>query len=290
MSEGFPVIELMPYTVPNLWTERNAAAKVRQLVKRGMPDLKNGRFLTLTVERKTEDGRNVWKLLTPEEAFALGKDRLRRFVALLRKTYKIRRWFWKMELHQPDEFGNVYPHWHLWFDYGGHIPAERVTEAWGLGRTDIRRVRSNEWSYLFKYMCKQAGDLPEWLTSMRKVRLIQFSMNFFAGNDAQPEDTPSPRQCDNVDETENDRNYEMDTIGERIVRWTRCVVSRTTSPDGSVRHKLLVMYKTKWGELLAEIAALRFRSGITDQDCEIRTQKIKTTWLTQLPPYLLAST
>ncbi|WED65878.1 hypothetical protein PXH66_03325 [Synoicihabitans lomoniglobus] len=277
----------MPYTTPNFWTERNAAAKCRQMKKRGMPDLDGGRFITLTVNRELcPDEGGTWRLLEPAEAYEMGKARLRRFIARLRKRYKIRRWFWKMELHQPDNNGLVYAHWHFWFDYGGHIPGEEVTKAWGLGRTDIRRVRRKEWTYLFKYMCKQAGDLPDWLTSMTKVRLFQTSMGFFSGNDAPPEDTPSPRQLDDIDETKNDCAHEMDTIGERIVRWTRCVVARSTSSDGTTRHKLLVMQTSRWGDLLAAFAELRIRYGITQADCEIKTQKITTTWLTQLPPCL----
>ena len=285
------MIELMPYTVPNFWTERNSAAKRRQMERRGMPELEGGRFVTVTIDRRTQrtPSGSIMEL-TEEEAYALGKDRLRRFIANLKRRYKIRRWFWKMELHKPDELGRQYPHWHFWFDYGGHIPGEQLTKAWSLGRTDIRRVNRQEWKYLFKYMCKQAGDLPDWLTSKTKVRLFQTSMGFFAGNDATDDETPSPRQSDgNEAETQNDSMRYTDTIGERIVRWTRCVVARSTSSDGTFRHKLLVMRTTKWGELLAEFAQIRFRNGISLKDLNITTYKIETTWLTAIPPCLRAS-
>lgn len=291
------MVELTPYFVPNFWTERNAAAKRRQMKRRGMPELEGGRFITVTVKRTQEREDGTTYLLSPEEAYELGKERLRRFIFRLKRKYRIRRWFWKMELHQPDEFGEQYAHWHFWFDYGGHIPGEELTQAWGLGRTDIRRVRRKEWDYLFKYMCKEAGELPEWLASKTKVRLFQTSMGFFpkseedfAGNDIDTADEmPSPRQLEDIDETQNDSNHQMDTIGERIVRWTRCIVARTQNLDGSYHHKLRVMEATNWGQLLAEFARIRFSCGIPAEECTITTNKI-TTWLTQLPPSLQGST
>lgn len=260
--------EYLPYTVPNFWTERNSAAKRRQLEKRGMPDLKGGVFVTLTVDHTDLD---------EEEAYEAGKDQIRRFLSTLRRTYSIRRWFWKMEFHQPDEAGRQFVHWHMWMDYGGYIPGERLTKAWKLGRTDIRKVRSREWKYLFKYMVKQAGDLPAWMAARKQVRLFQTSMGFFSGDgNATAPDTPSPRQIDN-DERQNNGSQTMDTIGERVLRWTRCAVVRSTH-NGIVRHRLVVMQTKRWGDLLAHFARIRMQPGIEPDEIEITERKV-TSWL-----------
>ncbi len=249
--------------------------KIRQLEKRGFPELAGGLFVTLTVDYN----KRCW---CEDVAYEKGLDRIRRMISRLRQKYNIRRWFWKMELHKPDSVGRQYAHWHLWFDYGGYIPGEILTKAWGLGRTDIRKVRSKDWRYLFKYICKTASELPEWLASRTKVRLFQTSMHFFAGDDAEP----SPRQVD-TDEKENNGSQEMETIGERVLKWTRCVVARTISA-GTVTHRLMVL-EFRWGEMLSKFACLRMQPGFDREQITITERKV-ITWLPQNPIFLSAVT
>lgn len=283
------MIELRPYAPPSLWTTHGAFKKKLQLEKRGFPsDLRNWRFVTLTVDPK----------LYPDPFFAwmLGKRHLRQFVYLLKKRYNIRRWAWKLEFHEPDECGRVYPHWHVLFDYKARIDKDELAALWGKGRTNIKRVDGEGFEYLFKYAVKAIDCIPHWILERTNVRLFQTSKGFFpplpaSGVAKQKDETASPRlpDSDHVGDTQNYRPN-PETIGERLKRWSRYVVSRSISSEGQVRHRVFEMRADSWGQLLVKLVHVKLRTGVSDAQLHITENHISTSCLQLAQSYLPAFT
>ncbi|MFT3869864.1 MAG: hypothetical protein QM715_15550 [Nibricoccus sp.] len=282
---------ISPYVVPGFWTELGALAKIRQLVRRGFPDnLRNWRFITLTLDRE--------RFPDPEAAYEAGKRSMRHFIDRLREDYSIKRWCWKLEFHEPDENGKVWPHWHLLVDYKRPIEAEDIHNRWAKGRTEIKGVTDARFDYLFKYVSKAAENLPDWVLNRSQMRLFQTSMGFFpssTGDELKKEEKASPRQAgdDLSSDTQNERIGKSDTIGERIQKWSKLVVGRTTLDDGSKRHQLFVIRQDSWGALLVEFSQLLLRHGLGADVLKIDRNKIETkvqTWLSNyLPDFQPAS-
>jgi hypothetical protein len=276
---------LRPYVVPGFWTTLGALAKVRILTRRGFPDnLRNWRFITLTLDRT--------RYPDPESAYEIGKRHLRQLIYRLRRKYSIRRWCWKMEFHQPDEDGRVYCHWHLLLDYKRPIDFEELHALWGKGRVDIKGVSDSRFEYLFKYVTKAVDLLPDWVTNRTRMRLFQTSNGFFPANDQPVEEqsaeaSPRPSDEEPVANTKNNQSP-PETIGERLERWTRLVVSRSTNPDGSFRHRLHNMGERTWGHLLAEVCRIKFAAHLGAKSIQITSTKIETTCLRILPSLLPA--
>ena len=278
------MIELRPYAPPSFWTTHGAYAKQRQLEKRGFPtDLRNWRFVTLTMDPKEY----------PEPLFAwmLGKRHLRQFVYLLKKKYGIRRWCWKLEFHEPDECGRVYPHWHVLFDYKARIDKDELAALWGKGRTQIKCVDNERFEYLFKYAVKAIDCIPEWILNRTNVRLFQTSKGFFpADGVVKKDEKASPRQPDK-DPVGDTQNYSpnTETIGERLKRWSRYVVSRSISETGQVRHLMYEMICDSWGQLLVRLGRVKIANGVSCWDLTIKENVIETSCLSLLSNYLPAS-
>jgi len=305
------VITLYPYCPPSFATGFGAVQAVRRLKKRGFPEnLCNWRFVTLTIDRN--------EYPDPKEAYEIGKRHLRKFVYALRQNYGIRRWCWKLELQKPDpRTGAEYPHWHLLLDYKRPIPADEIDALWGKGRTDIRGVRDEGFNYLFKYVGKGLGTLPDWLLSYHVVRFFQTSRGFFPpGCTAIREiaDTASPRRgvvppdpdTQNEDyrrvaegvsvrEVRDDRRGEPETLGERLKRWGRSVVRRTASdePGRGDRYKLHVSVGATWADLLVTAAKHQLSQQLRCEEIEITRNRIQVPCLQYLPPnsllYLMGS-
>jgi hypothetical protein len=284
-------VELRPYAPPSFWTTQGAFAKQRQLERKGFPrDLRNWRFVTLTVDPA--------RFPDPFFAWMYGKGKLRKFIFRLRKKYKIRRWCWKLEFHEPDDDGRIYPHWHLLLDYKVKIDVEELQAAWGFGRTNIKRVDDEGFEYLFKYAVKVVDQIPDWILRRTNVRLFQTSKGFFgetktiSANDGaqESENAASPRlsDADQVGETQNNRIDTTRTIGERLQYWSRLVVGRTISDDGRVHHKTYEMRCDSWGLLLVQIANVKLRAGVSDAQLNINEHHIKTSCL-YLQKYLSVS-
>lgn len=275
---------ISPYVVPGFWTELGALAKIRQLVRRGFPDnLRNWRFITLTLDPT--------RFPDPEAGYEAGKRSLRDFVWRLKRDYAIRRWCWKLEFHEPDEQGRVYPHWHLLVDYKRSIDCEEINRRWAKGRTEIKGVTDARFDYLFKYVTKAADNLPQWVLDRQQMRLFQTSIRFFpspAGGESK-EEKPSPRQAgdDLPSDTQNESIGKSDTIGERLQKWSKLVISRTTLDDGSTRHRLFRIKHDSWGALLVTFCHLRFAHGLADDVLKISRNKIEseiTTWIPSCLP------
>lgn len=280
-------MELRPYAPPSFFTTHGAFAKKRQLERKGFPqDLRGWRFVTLTLDPK--------EYPDPFFAWMLGKRHLRQFVYLLKKKYGLRRWCWKLEFHEPDECGRVYPHWHLLFDYKQRIDKDELAALWGKGRTNIKRVDGQTFEYLFKYATKAIDCIPDWILARTTVRLFQTSKGFFPplpASDKAKEKEPkaSPRQLTDGPGEDTQNNWSRtETIGERLTKWSRQVVSRSISPTGSVQHQLYEMRCDSWGVLLVRLSNVKLANRVSCTDLRISENVIQTTCLHHLSSYLPA--
>jgi hypothetical protein len=292
------MISLYPYCPPSFATGFGAVQAVRRIKSRGFPEnLRNWRFITLTIDRG--------EYPDPKEAYELGKRHLRKFIYALRKNYSIRRWCWKLEMHKPDQrTGEEYPHWHLLLDYKRPIPCEEIEELWGKGRTEIKGVRDDGFDYLFKYVGKGLGALPDWLLAYHRVRFFQTSKGFFpAGCVATAEEEmPSPRHgvvlpdtdtqnedyrevCEGVAvrEVRDDYREPPETLGERIKRWGRSVVSRSESEIGT-RYRLHIAIGETWADLLVTAAKHQLAQKLSCEQIDITKNKIQVPCQQYLPP------
>lgn len=279
------MITLRPYNPPTFMTILGALAKVRQLKRKGFPsNLRNWRFVTLTFNRD--------RYPDPAKAHDIGKRHLREFIYQLRKQYGIRRWCWKMEFHEPDEQGRVYPHFHLLLDYKRPIAVADLFQLWGKGRVDIEGITNAQFEYLFKYVTKAVDYLPEWVTSRTRMRLFQTSRGFFPTDGAAAAKRPSPRHGIGVPDTDTENNglLKRETIGERLQRWTRCVVSRSNSQRGGHPvHRLHSLNRIGWADLLVHTARHKFAHRMGEKEVTINQYKIETSCLELFPPSLAVS-
>ncbi len=184
----FSTAELHPYSSESWWTAAGARKKERRLVRAGLPDFKNWRFVTLTIANRA---------ISPKEAYFKGKDRIRRFLARFRNALGRQfHWCWKLEFHH-DEGG--YPHWHLLIEYTKRIPSEILSEIerwWGLGRTNVRRVNGSDIRYVFKYVTKHAEEVPEWVGRHKgRIRVFQASRGFYTRRKLKVREKKAPIKC-----------------------------------------------------------------------------------------------
>ncbi|WP_425503912.1 rolling circle replication-associated protein [Cerasicoccus frondis] len=220
-----PYLEVKPYNAPNWYTRHGVMLKRQAIEKKGLPPWKQCLFITLTT---FHCGKSAAMM------YVLGKERLRRFLAKLRSVIGPFPWAWKLEFHD-----DGYAHWHLIVHYKKRIPRDClawVGQWWGLGRTNVERLRRKKFVYLFKYVTKGAfeGDnteglnLPDWLLDFNggsRMRFWQTGGGFYTK--AQDPDW-------SVDEKEppQDKRYSYirRTIREQWRFWMRravvCVRSR----------------------------------------------------------------
>jgi len=167
--------ELHAYASESWFTAEGARTKLRRLERAGLPNFKNWRFITLTMENHTGH---------PFAAYEKGKGRLRRFLACFRKAIgREFRWCWKLEFHD-----DGFAHWHLLVEYTKRIPSDffPVVESWwGLGRVNVRRVEGRDIHYVFKYVAKSVEDVPEWVAYHKgRFRVFQASRGFYTKRQA----------------------------------------------------------------------------------------------------------
>ena len=160
---------LSPYHPHSWWHAEGRRSMVKRLQTKGFPQLWGWLFLTLTIDPEEFD--------SPVKAYEAGCDRVRRMVHALRAVgYPIKRYFSKLELHE-----SGFPHWHLGLDCREFIANEEIESAWGLGFTKTKRVsKTRDFRYLFKYVVKDNGELPEWVLDYpRRIRVFQTSVGFY---------------------------------------------------------------------------------------------------------------
>ncbi len=161
-------LELRPYYGAEWFTERGVRAKRKLLEKRGIPDLKYWKMITLTVPEGVDSPRNL---------FEKGKRKLPRFRKRIEEAISRKfPWAWKLEIQE-----NENPHWHFLVGIKERIPEDFLDVfemAWGLGRVNVKAVTSDDFKYLFKYVSKSPCssnpsdceiDLPSWVLDYRKT-------------------------------------------------------------------------------------------------------------------------
>lgn len=207
--------------IPACWWHPQGIRKmVKRLEARGFPWLRGWLFFTMTIDPK--------KFSSETKAFEAGKDRLRRVICELRaRGYKIHRWAFKLELQ-----GNGWPHWHLLVDSREFISHDLLTDLWGYGTADVRRIKPAKWKYLFKYVVKGSAEIPNWILNYpTRIRVFQTSLGFF--------DKPSPAREKN-EEAESDDAQETqpkpETLAEKFRRW---------SLTGHVRFRASIRFAQK---------------------------------------------
>lgn len=94
-----------------------------------------------------------------------------------------------------------------------------LNHLWGLGRTNVKRIRSEkDFHYLLKYVTK-GGSLPEWALKERRIRIFQTSRGFYKPKEETAADVEAPQEEPEAKRTIKRRaSY---TIGERLERWKR---------------------------------------------------------------------
>jgi hypothetical protein len=190
--------------IPACWWHPQGIRKmVKRLESRGFPWLRGWLFFTLTIDQK--------KFACETDAFEAGKDRLRRVIHDLRKRgFEIKSYAFKLELQ-----GNGYPHWHLLVDSRDFINENLVTQLWGLGFADVKRIKPTKWKYLFKYVVKGGGDVPEWVLSYpKRIRVFQTSPGFFR------RPAPARAAASNEDQGEETEKAPTETLRQKFHRWS----------------------------------------------------------------------
>lgn len=225
-ADGF----LTMYSPASWWHPEGRQKMVRRLETRGFPALYGWLFFTLTCDAA--------KFADETAAFEAGKDRVRRVIYQLRRAgYPIRRYFFKLELHE-----SGYPHWHLGVDCRRYIPNDDVAAAWGLGFTQTLRVRGHDWRYLFKYVVKGSGEIPAWVLDYPgRIRVFQTSSGFFGCGGAR-RDVPEDLLLE-VERTET----AVVTLRGKFERWERKALLRFR---GEIMRVVVVELVRPWRETL----------------------------------------
>lgn len=199
--------KVYPYT-PATWFTVLGAWKLRkQYEKRGIPDIRNWRFVTLTLAQANYPDA--------ETAFDDGNDRFRHFFEEVRKRYGKFRWFKKLEFHK-----SGHAHWHVLMSITTPVDLDFFRKAWGKGRVEVQRVRKSGvgkvLDYCFKYAIK-AVDAPDWILDRCRIRIAE-SRNFFA---CPARAVPPASQDENQEETEkiDDPLKQTESIRERLKKW-----------------------------------------------------------------------
>lgn len=213
------VIHARKYTAPNWYTPAGVSAKRREIEKKGMPDLKNWRFITLTLNRDLFEG-------DPVVGYEAGKEQLRRFLEAGRVAGLWPRgvaWCWKLEFQ-----ADGWAHWHLLLgrtEKFSELELKTVSKIWGLGRCNVERVDSNGFDYSFKYVFKgvyQRDDeekpwdgspvyaLPDWFLNYRGTEETKVSW-VNADGFAESETVEKPKTYARHRFWQASRNFYVDT-------------------------------------------------------------------------------
>lgn len=193
----------------NWFTPSGVWKKRRNLKKKGLPDMKGRRFITVSVDPSQFD-------YCPLTAYLAGKEHMRRFLEAGRVAGLWTRgcwWAWKLEFQR-----NGWPHWHLIIDRVAKFSESemaKINDIWAMGRTNCRRISKSRFGYQFKYAFKgvfQETDdgeqvsicVPQWFldyyqpsiegkkpSSFARCRFWQTSKGFYTGP---VEQTPEPTE------------------------------------------------------------------------------------------------
>ncbi|QYY35168.1 hypothetical protein [Ruficoccus sp. ZRK36] len=225
---------LTRYEPANWWTSYGAKKKLKEIEKKGIPNLTDSRFITLTFDRE--------RYPDPDRAFEIGREHIRKFMMLLRKYLGVTEdecpHATKLEVHE-----DGWPHFHIPFLYRKKFSYETmrfIHEAWGKGRTNVRRIKGATLEYALKYVTKFV-DLPEWILNRVRIRVWQPSPHFYTNCAPISRRPPAGKHKTRKEE-------KSPTIGERIVNWGRSISVRYT--DGKHSRRYRVYSNTGFTDLL----------------------------------------
>lgn len=153
-----PVIHVRRYSKASWLTSEGVARKVKKLEAKGIPCMKNWRFITLSLRRQQDeqDPSLPW-FEDPLEGYLVGLEHMRRFLEACRVAKLWRKgtpWSWKLEFHE-----DGFPHWHVPVGHKfkfTHRQLAKIRQLWGLGRTNVKRIKDSAFGYSFKYAFKPA--------------------------------------------------------------------------------------------------------------------------------------
>ncbi|MEO0797540.1 MAG: hypothetical protein AAFX93_20530 [Verrucomicrobiota bacterium] len=228
--------------------------KRRAIEKKGLPPWKQCLFITLTLDQVV--GNRV-------DSYELGNERMRRFLGELRKVIGKFPWAWKLEFQD-----NGYAHWHVIVHYKKTIPRDCLCllgKWWGLGRTNVERLRYKKFRYLFKYVSKGAFDgeseeglnLPEWVMDYQngsRMRFWQTGGGFYTK-------AQDPDWSVEEEEKKDQRfSYVKETIRQKWRYWMRRAVVSIRDPrkDYPVKSSYFVLNKP-YNEFYQEAVNLTVR-------------------------------
>lgn len=258
---------------PISWFHALGIYRVLARLKPRLPDVGGCLFLTFTT--------NPVLYSCPSTAFDHARDRLRRIFYALRKgvewegkryvidaPYAI-----KVEFHK-----NGWAHFHVIFLSRRYVPAALITDLWGLGRTDVRRIKNEDFHYLLKYVTK-AGALPEWVLARKRLRVFQPSHGFCKPEPEREEKEPEEKQAPSMCPVRR-TTY---TIGERLHRWSRTALLGHGIFCEQVR--LFAPFTELFNELVYSVAVAGRYLG--NGEIQINDRRELIPWI--LPPSALSS-
>ncbi|MGB0412980.1 MAG: rolling circle replication-associated protein, partial [Coraliomargarita sp.] len=174
--------------VPCSWFHPKGIYKVLKRFWHRLPNVSGCLFATFTIDREAMRRQGYG----PSEAFDITRDRVRKMFYELRKgvewegkLYKIdAEYCTKVEFHDDEE---GWPHFHVIWLTRRFVPAQMLSELWGFGRTNVKRIKNEDFHYLLKYVCK-SGSIPEWVQKRQRLRIFQPSRGFLlpSGESSRP--------------------------------------------------------------------------------------------------------
>lgn len=260
---------LRAYNPISWFHEKGIYRVLARLVPR-LPDVAGCLFLTFTV--------NPALYSCPSTAFDHARDKLRRVFHRLRNgvEWQGRRYCIDSPYAVKVEFhANGWAHFHVIFLTRRFLPGELLTELWGLGRTDVRRINNHRFHYLLKYVTK-GGALPDWVLSRSRIRIFQPSEGFCR---ALPEEAEAGED-EGGKEPQPERKRASCTIGERLQRW------RKTALLGHGESCRQVPLWAPFSELFAELVYSVAVAGRYLGNGEIQINDIRDLIKWILPPPL----
>ncbi len=262
-------VELSPHT-PASWFHPIGIKKVLNRLEPRLPDTKGCLFLTFTLNPQLFEDE--------EDGFNQSRGKLRKLFYKLRngleyegKKIQINAPYCvKTEFHQ-----NGWVHYHVVF----------LNQLWGLGRTNVKKVETDDFKYLLKYFSKPS-DLPEWVQRKNRNRIFQSSRGFLKPDPKKEAEnqqkTTSPKESDPLEDSigENEEGQDKEatppekrrascTIGERFKRW-KCMGK--LSIESTV---LTVYFQRPFKELLHEVQLEYAMKGQYLGNHTIQIHKIK---------------
>ena len=272
-------VEISPH-IPASWFHPIGIKKVLNRLEPRLPDTKGCLFLTFTLNPQLFEDE--------EDGFNQSRGKLRKLFYKLRNglEYEGKKilinapYCVKTEFHQ-----NGWVHYHVVFLTQKRIPGLLLNQLWGLGRTNVKKVETDDFKYLLKYVCKPS-DLPKWVQRKNRIRIFQSSRGFLKPDPKKEAEnqqkTTSPEESepleDSIGENEESQDKEATppekrrascTIGERFQRW-KCMGK--LSIESTV---LTVYFQRPFKELLHEVQLEYAMKGQYLGNHTIQIQKIK---------------